>query len=317
MKHDFWSEESVTARLDAANSLTLNLTRHPEVQTFALDQEIKASDEARVYRATLNGAPVIIKRFHSSNKAEIVLRAKTELDHLERVFKDGDCQANRCVLAAPEEGILVLSYAPGRRLDEVLDNLSGEAREKVLAHCGRWIVQYAEGRSEKSRFWPRRWIGLLEGRSLDHISNPDDLALLDRLFKALRRRVPIVREVTALRAAVHGDFVGMNAHYCEGVLYGFDTQGECWMFVAREVARFLVWQQIHDNTIGAARKFGIYQADWKAMLSSGVLSEEEQSTTLPFFVGEQLYVRFVNDYHRERIRANCQSGIKSFLAEAW
>lgn len=317
MERDFWSAEALAARLGAAKALISDFVGYPGVQSLELGEEIKSSAQATVYRAILNGTQVIIKRFHDQDAAHTVVCAKAELDHLERVFGDSDCQANRCVMALPEKGILVLSLVPGRRLGEEIDRLSGKAREKVLEQSGRWILRYAEGRTKRSRFWPGRWIRRLEKKSIDHVSNPDDLALLSQLLRTLRRMVPLIRGTTALKAAVHGDFVGLNAHYHEGVLYGVDIQGQSSMIVAREVSRFLVWQQIHDDARGGQRKFGINQSDWLSILSSDVLSEHEQATTLPFFVGEQLYLRFVSNYHRSQIRTNSQYVIEAFLAENW
>ena len=305
------------ARLDAANELAAALRQVPDVHTIEIEEELKISTDARVYRAILNGEKVVIKHFLAEDRARTVTRAKTELDHLETVFGTGECQANRCLLALPAQGILVLSFAPGRRLDETIDRLSGTARQGLLAQSGRWILRYAEGRIETTSFGPRFWLRRLKAGPMDHVGDPGDRDLLARLLAMLGRKTDELHGTPVLKAAVHGDFCGLNAHYHDGVIHGIDIQGESRMAVAREVARFLVWQQIHDDRHGDARRFGIDRADWQALLSSGVLGQQEQATSLPFFVGEQLLTRFASEYRRKRIRANSRAAIEAFLSETW
>ena len=59
--------------------------------------------------------------------------------------------------------------------------------------------------------------------------------------------------------------------------------------------------------------------DLDAFLSSGVLSEVEQNTTLPFFIGAELYGRFVSDYDLLDIASNTRTAIRSYLStyEYW
>ncbi|MFV0411076.1 MAG: hypothetical protein ACK5LJ_15670 [Paracoccus sp. (in: a-proteobacteria)] len=317
MKRDYWSEEALAERQSAADMLNADLDHDAEGLDFELQEVLRETGQARVYRASLDGAPIIIKRFTTKDAAQIVVRAKTELDHLEQVFGDSEYQANRCILALPDKGIIVLSFAPGQRLDDEIGRLSGQARADVLAQSGRWIMKYAEGRTRTSTFAPGYWIRKLESLPKGHIDAPEDLDLPDRLLQALRLAAKPLGGTSALKAAVHSDFVGMNALYHEGVLYGVDIQGECWMAMSRAVGRFLVWQQVHDDTDGMSRRFGLDREDWRAFMSGDVLSELEQSTTLPFFIGVELYARFISEYRRKRIRSNCRLAIEAFLSEKW
>jgi hypothetical protein len=92
-----------------------------------------------------------------------------------------------------------------------------------------------------------------------------------------------------------------------------DIQGECWLAIAKEAARFLVWLQIHDPNIPTDRRHGISAEYVDYFLESDVLSGQEQITTLPFFIGEQLFIRFVENYDRKKIRENARTAIIAFL----
>jgi len=100
------------------------------------------------------------------------------------------------------------------------------------------------------------------------------------------------------------------------VIYGVDIQGECWMAVAREAARFLVWQQLHDGLNTPETSFGINSPDWKAFLSGNLLQDTEKRTTLPFFIGEQLFNRFVEDYDTPTVQSQGRIAIAAYLAQA-
>ncbi|MEL6782786.1 MAG: hypothetical protein AAFO51_10435, partial [Pseudomonadota bacterium] len=246
--------------------------------------------------------------------AHTVRSLKGELDRLETIFGTGDCQANRCLAAWPEDGVAVLSFAPGTRLDLKIAKAKGQARVKLLAHSGRWLATYTTARRRDATFGPGYWIKRSSAR--DHSAiNAEDQALLDQLITALHHQNDRVKGCPVLQAASHGDYVGMNAHYHRGVICGVDIQGEYWGALAREAARFLVWQQIHDADRPTNRTHGLLADDVRAFLSSGVLPAPEHETTVPFFVGEQLYGRFVEDYRRTDIRENARAAITAYLAQ--
>lgn len=302
-------------QIEAERALAKILEEKTEVQNFKLLKPLKVSGKGWVFSAMINGEKVVVKRFLGNAYMRTTQSLKSELDYLETVFTDEKFQVNRCIFAWPESGVVVLSFAPGMRLGDQISISSGEARHRLLKQSGEWLQKYCAARSRDRTFGPRYWVDRLASKPLDHISSKDDRMLLERLLMQLRSQVGRVRGVSVVQAATHGDFVGINAHFHKGTIYGVDIQGESWLAVAKEVARFMVWTQIHDSSRPQSRRYGICEKDLDSFLSSQILSSEEQTTTLPFFIGADFYSRFVEEYSRREIRDNTRSAIECYLGD--
>lgn len=306
--------DRIVDKQKAEQSLLTYLGDRVEVQTVRRLKPLKVTDKSWVFSARINGEKVVVKRFLESGADHTVQSLKGELDYLETVFGDGNCQANRCLMAWPSDGIVVLSFAPGPRLGDKISGARGRKRRQLLTLSGTWLARYTAPRRRDSTFGPGFWIKQMLGKDLSQISAPADLTLLTQLVDAMRAQNDTVKGCPVVQAATHGDFVGINAHFQSGIIYGVDIQGECWLAIAKEAARFLVWLQIHDPDRPVKRCWGIAKDDWDAFLESGVVSNAETKTTLPFFVGEQLYGRFVESYDRPDIRENTRAAIESYLS---
>lgn len=309
-----WDFAHAATRLEAANEITRYMASRAGVSQCRVLEVLKFTDQSWVLSARLGGDKVVIKRFFNEDRAHTVRSLKDELDRLEATFGNSDCQANRCLMTWPNDGIVVLSHAPGPRLDHKIASARGGSRTRLLTHAGRWLTTYPGDRRRVSTFGPGFWIKRSLARNHGGIETPDQ-SLLDNMITALRDQNERVKGCAVAQAASHGDYVGMNAHYHRGTIYGVDIQGECWVALAREAARFLVWLQIHDADRGTDRTHGLRSTDVRAFLSSDVLAPAEQSTTFPFFVGEQLYGRFVEDYQRTDIRANTRAAMEHYLSQ--
>ncbi len=307
-----WSSK-VALREHASQELNGFLSQQPEVERFKLTDSLKVTEKSWVFKAKINGERVVIKRFFEGDFSHTVRSLKGELDFLERAFDDNRYQANRCLYSWPETGIVILSFVPGKRLGDKIAESTGGERWRLLKQSGEWLRQYCSFRQRDSTFGPGFWVKQVASKSTDHISSKEDRRLLDSLLASLRDQVEKVKGAPVVQAATHGDFVGINTHFHRGTIYGVDIQGECWLAVAKEAARFLVWLQIHDSSRAGDRRHGIHLGYIDAFLESDVLNAGEQTTTLPFFVGEQLYGRFVEGYDREDIRDNTRSAIEMYL----
>ncbi|KIC51842.1 hypothetical protein [Tateyamaria sp. ANG-S1] len=302
-----------TAR-EASQDLTRFLRHRLNTRKVRVLEALKFAPHSWIFSAKLNGEKVVIKRFFTEDHARTVRNLKGELDRLEHLFGDSDCQANKCLATWPEDGIAVLSFAPGTRLDLKIARSKGQSRAKLLAHSGRWLATYTATRRRDATFGPGYWIKQLRARDHSGIST-SDRATLDRMIAALQSQTDRLKGCPVVQAATHGDFVGMNALYHRGTIYGVDIQGECWLAIAREAALFLVWLQMHDPTRPAERRHGIRSEDLSAFLSSNVLPDNEHNTTLPFFVGYHLYRLFTANHHRPDIRANLLAAMESYLSQ--
>ena len=307
------NEKIRQSSLEAVEVISDLLRGKPDIAAFSIDGVMKMTNGAWVFRATINGHDAVLKRYLRRNAAAVVMAAKRELDHLERIFGSGHLQANRCLFAYPESGLIALSYAPGSRLDKKIMRSYGPWRLKLITRSGQWLRRYSEERQQISPMAPRRWVEKLEAKSTHHVTDPKDRRLLADLLAKLHGQIGTLRGAPMLRGASHGDFVGMNAHVHRGTIVGVDIQGEHWTPIARETACFLVWQQIHDRRLRGGLTFGLRSRDLAAFLSSGVLPAVEHKSTLPFFIGEQLYLRALIHYQGKSGRA-CMEAIGAYCS---
>ena len=123
--------------------------------------------------------------------------------------------------------------------------------------------------------------------------------------------------MTVTKAATHGDFVSINAHYHEGTIYGLDVQGLAYMPVARDVARFLVWTQAQTPPPTAPSEWicGIAKADVTAILASDILPDLEKAELLPFFIGKQIAARMGEFQNDSAAMARLRVMAAQFVAE--
>lgn len=307
--------DSLVLRWFAADELVTLIKSKEGVSSFKVVDGLKVTDNTWVFVARLNGVKVVVKRFLTKEAPHTVRTLKRELDFLETVWIDDRFRSNRCLYAWPEDGIAVLSFAPGGRLSHKIAQSSGKARAQLFRQSGEWLKQYCAPRQRVTKFGPGFWVRQLATRSIDHVSSREDKCLLADLLTNLKERANRTMGVQVVQAATHGDFVGINAHYHRGTIYGLDIQGECWLAMSKDVAKFLVWQGIHHLCNSGKTTYGIDRADFDALLSSGVLLNEEMETTLPFFIGAQLYTRFIDEYGRPEIEKNTKLTIERFILQ--
>ncbi len=299
-------------------NVTELMLAQPGIRRFRITEVLKHSDHSAVFRARLNGKPVVVKQFFQSNSASEIAAMQSEIDHLEGVFDGEIFQANTCLHAWPDTGLVVLSFARGQRLSDKISSSDSDQRRRLFRRAGKWLKLYGTGRQQQGSFSPRWWMGRLPNPEHCHMSNASDRALLIELFHGLERAARNSIGASVTHSATHGNFVATNIIFHRGTLCGINIKGDIRLPVAREVARFLVHQQISDSHEGDARQHGIWRDDLRAMISSEVIPNVERDTTLPFFIGEQLYGRFVELCTSDTQLADlerCRLAIHSFIEE--
>ncbi len=287
----------------------------PEIGDLRLVRPIRENLASAVYEARLDDEQVIVKQFFGADAGTIVDALKAELDRLEEVFGSGRFQANRCLHAFPELGVAILSYAPGTRLDIVIAAATGQERAALLRDSGAWLRAYTAPRQRVRGFAPWAWVRKLRDMTRTKALTDRELGLLDRLLVALRAQAGQVKGQSFIQAATHGDYVGMNAHYHAGRIYGVDIQGESWMAIAKDAARFLVWQDIHDTTLATHGRLGLREGDVDAFLASGIVPTAERETIFPFFVGVELYIRLVQSGSMPNLVPRIRRLVQAYLEQ--
>ncbi|MCT8161826.1 phosphotransferase [Pseudoruegeria sp. SHC-113] len=297
---------------ETATRLKGIIAQDPALSGAKIQKFIKAKPDRAVFIGKLGGERVIFKLYSGDKALETVERQVAELAYLEGFMSEGPLQALQMRHARPDAGLAVLSFVPGNRLDEVMAKADAAKRRRLVAQCGSWLKRYTSGRQRLANFGPHYWVEKRAGLAAQ-IPDADDQALAARLHDNMHRRAPLVAGADVCQAATHGDFTTLNLSFHQGTLYGFDIQGESWMALSQEVARFLVYLQITYPHPSGRLRLGISEPDMKAFLKCGLLDPKEETTTLPFFIASQLLGRFVQEYKRPETRANTRAAIEAFL----
>lgn len=308
-------------KLHAEHSIYEVVRGHPGFEDFNIETIIKTGPKRTTAIAQLSGAKVVIKHYLHSEARNQVLRAQKELDALSKRMCAAPYRINECVAAFPELGIIALSFVPGLRLDDAIRRADLKQRSALIELSGGWLRAYTEFRTEVSpSFSPGWWIRKRSETDISMLSATDQ-ELFNLVLKSLRERAPSLRGSSVMKAAVHGDYVSINAHYHEGTLYGVDVQGEAWRPIVDDVAKFLVWTQTQTPlepsvaTVEMVYRAGVAEPDFTAFLASGVLPEGEIPSLLPFFIGLQMLERIVT-YQRDPLAlSRLHQMATRFLAE--
>ncbi len=239
--------------------------------------------EASVFLGGLSGQPVIVKQFHSDPQARLA-RMQAELDLVAAQMAGGPHGINRLLSTRPALGLAVLEHAgvPLRSVEIAEAPMGGAWMRKP----GGWLgANFAPRRGFES-FPLRHWLERLEAAA--PLADPPPVRV--RARRHLRQWGRGLAGAPFTRAATHGDFVSINAMWRAGQIVGVDVQGESWLPLARDMARFLVWQEMTDPAPGP-RLWGIAEADLTAFTAAPLLEATEAAALLPFFIGLQLLQR--------------------------
>lgn len=155
MRSGPWKFEQATNALEASKALTRYLQGRPDIRSIRITEALKFKPDSWVFAAKLNDEKVVIKRFFNEDRAHTVRSVRGELSQLENTFGDGDCQANRCLMAWPEDGIAILSFAPGPRLDKKIASALGQSRQKLLQHAGSLAFELSRRTPTQFNLWTR------------------------------------------------------------------------------------------------------------------------------------------------------------------
>ena len=264
------------------------LVRHPDIVDFNFSHVIKNVKTRQVVACRANGENVAVKRFTDGSPDKTVESLVAELDMVAPRMSSGKNRVNLCRLALPEEGLVVLSFAQGKRFDDIVSKAPSDLRQHLMRRAGEWLAHYAEERREIFRWRPQRYIDGC-AKSVSTNLSDEDIKLLAKLRAEMARYSLEAAGMQVTRAACHGDFTGLNLHVAGNILTGVDIQKKTRTVLARDIARFLVWA--HLNYPEDTDWYGISNSDRLAFLSNGIISETEAKIVLPFFVADQLHRR--------------------------
>lgn len=280
---------------------------------YELSEALAIKPDAVVFRAHRAGETVVIKQFLEADAARIVSRMAEELDTGAAHLTDPRFSINRCLLALPQEGLILLSDVPGRRLRDCLAEAAAPERARLLRLAADWLAAYTAPRRESAGFGARHWARKTRATDVTHLSSADQM-LASALIETIVKHALAARGCRLVRSVGHGDFVDINLIFDGQTLYGVDIQGARLLPVARMTARFLTWLQLQNSGPENTRECGLDKTDIDAFLGGELLTDDERANLLPVFIGDELLSRFCSEYHGHKHRARATAAIKAFIA---
>ncbi len=308
--------EKRLAQLDrtrrAAEALSADMQQVAALAGIELAEALAVKPDAVVFRALWRGRAVVVKRFLAADAGDTVTRMQAELAYAADHLTDARFAINRCLLALPDAGIILLSDVPGRRLRDCLAEATPPERIRLLRMAADWLAAYTAPRLETAGFGAKHWVRRAEATDISHLSAADR-SLAAALIESIVEHALAARGTRLSRSPGHGDFVDLNLVYDGTTLYGVDIQGPARLPVARMVARFLTWQQLHADAPEGPREFGLNTADLDAFLGGGLLPAQERDQLLAVFVGDQLLFRFCESIDTPKHHARAAAAIESYI----
>ncbi|MEC8196483.1 MAG: hypothetical protein VX228_09225, partial [Pseudomonadota bacterium] len=254
-----------------------------------------------------------ICRHLSSVGAQEVDGRVGEIQKLQQALVSERFASERCYLAFPELGLMALNHEPGVVLADKIAGASGARRSRFVRMAAEWLQEATLARRKRTKLASMYRLKQLKEWSLDNVEKAEDCALLERLLSNLTRRARQVKGMEILQIETQPWFSPENFVFKDDVLCGVNLRSAHWTSVSRCAAQFLVDLQVRCPSEIDRHRFGISQDDWRAFLSIDLVPEDERRTALPFFVGEQLFRRFVANYREMDLRQNARRSIQSFL----
>lgn len=258
-----------------------------------IDEVVKSGGDSVVMAGQFGQAPAIFKQFLTADAAEIITRMQAELRVLNTHLDSGPYRANAVLAALPKAGLVVLTRAPGQRVSLILKSDRPD-RQPVLRLCAGWLARVAPLRSEPRKLGPKRLARQFADLDLSGML-AEDRALITRVMQATQDFGQQIQGMQAVHAVAHGDFAPVNMVSDGRAVWAVDIQGATWFPLARIVARFLVAKDLYSDR-AAPRDWGLDADDLYDFAPQNVLPPAELTTTLPYFIGQQLVRRYVSSY---------------------
>lgn len=256
-------------------------------------QLLRAHPNWAVFVALAGEQSVIVKQYAHAGAADVVVAAATELQEVGPRLAEGPLQINQYLAHDTAQGVLVVSHVPDRGLQSVLDDPDTD-RSAILRQCGDWLTQYIGNRVTAGKFAPFYWQEQLVNTSFKALS-PPDRKLAHGMRSNLRKLAEKLRSFELRRIAGHGDFATHNFGYEDGVLYGYDVQGETQRPLVQELAHFLVLATMKSPPFQEAHYIGLREADVAALCIQAGLPELEYETVFRYLIGWYM-CRFIARY---------------------
>jgi hypothetical protein len=187
---------------------------------------IKSGDKGRVAMAEWRGKPVIVKEIWVDDRPGAIRALEAEHDRLGGIFPYRGLNFAACLVTAPQQGLVILPFVPGKPLDEAMRLAPPGQRPDMMRSVVGWLVRSMAHQREIGSFRPDFWIARLNEHIACTALDPDDQNLLAGVVTGMQAMAPSLRNGPVPRGPVHGDFSSQNMFWDEatGDFHVFDIQ---------------------------------------------------------------------------------------------
>jgi hypothetical protein len=251
---------------------------------------LQSSSRALVAEAEDGGETVVVKQFRTDNPATSIERLREEHAAIGPHLGQGPFRlAHWRRLDAPL-GLVVLTHAPGRRMDAVLAGATAGERALIFGLVGGWLAAFARPRRHVAPFPLHPVIRRRKEAAADLPLRPKDRDLTGAAIAALRTLARALDGEPLEQAHIHADLTPYNLNLAIGgdgrpEVWAYDLQSARRRPVALDAATFLVTAGLRLPSDPAAAPGALPDADRAALLAP---CPEAGGPALDFFTGDRL-----------------------------
>lgn len=293
--------------IDTTSVLPPEFQTHPALQGATLIATLRNEVHQQVLEIRQNGQQIILKRYlgpSASKRFAVTIARLTEAQDRMR----GNNLTVRVLKELPDCHTLMLSYAAGRPLQDVLQ-MSDAWKQLMLVHrAGQWLAcLVSTTQSRPFRAW--KFFAKLGGRVATY--DTDDAVDTYLVRKHMDRMHQVTRRVHLLQVSygmTHGDFHPENLFFNEDggrlILTGFDLEIAEPIPVVRDLAKMLVWLEGFTLPgLPGFRESGIHQPLFNSLCDGYAALTPADRLVLHFHIGEQMLLFYLQSgAHRPEIR---------------
>lgn len=284
----------ILARAKARRGLRKALAAVPEAEGLTLSKCLKSTPQTIVYAGMLDDEAVVVKQALGDEAITQVIAQTDELRFQHPRMSDGRFRVPELLISQPEAGIVVMTHAPGERLDQAIKANPGR-RSELVASAGAWLAHYAAPRCETDSFGGGYWIKR-RSDGMEHLPPGPDRERMAALIGRMRTLRSEFTGRLVTRARSHGDFCPINLLVAGGEIWGVDIQNSNWLALAKDLSRFLVYLEIALPAATHDGPCGLSQGDYDSLLAAdGLLPSGEAEMIMPYFLAVEVAGRLVSE----------------------
>ena len=282
------------ARAQAKRAIRRSLRDVPETDGLQLGACLKLGPRSAVFAATLDDLDCVVKQARSSGARDLARAQVNELRAQAEAMTSGPFRIPELLVARPDLGLVVMTRAPGQRLDHAIRAEPGRRAEHI-GRAGQWLAAYVRDRTQADVFGGGDWIKRRR-ESIETLPPGEDRERLGALVSRMQAERADIAGRIVTRARSHGDFCAINLLLTETEVWGVDINNANWLALAKDMARFLVYVEIAVPSGRSDGPFGLSDADYTALIGqTGLLSQREAEMAMPYFLASELAGRLVSE----------------------